>query len=78
MTQIHFPDEEPFEKQEPIFPDDRVKLVGNHMYAGYIAKVCVERKETPSGSLPMVEVDLQHGERVTVVVADAERQMRKI
>jgi hypothetical protein len=74
---IRFPDEEPVEKQEPILPGDRVKLIGNHKYAGYLGKVCVERKTTPAGSLPMVEVDL-HGERVTVVVADAERQMRKI
>jgi hypothetical protein len=73
---INFPDED-LEPQEPIFPGDRVKLIGNHMYAGYIGKVCIERKPTPSGSLPMVEVDL-HGERVTVVVADADRQMRKI
>jgi hypothetical protein len=75
---IRFPDEEPVEKQEPILAGDRVKLIGNHKYAGYIGKVCVERKATPSGSLPMVEVDLQHGERVIVVVVDAERQMRKI
>jgi hypothetical protein len=73
---VNFPDEQ-LEQQEPIFPGDRVKLLGNHTYAGYIGKVCVERKPTPSGSLPMVEVDVQ-GQKVTIVVADPDRQMRKI
>lgn len=56
-------------------PGDRVKLFGNHRWAGYTAVYLADR-ETPSGAKkPIVKVELRD---VESVVMDPERQMRKL
>jgi hypothetical protein len=55
-------------------PGDRVKLFGNHRWAGYTGIYLGDRDGTVNGKKPIVKIDLTGDE---TVVFDPENQMRK-
>jgi hypothetical protein len=55
-------------------PGDRVKLCGNHRFAGYSAQYLGDFPTAGLGTKPMVKI-LETGDKV--VVWDADSQMRK-
>jgi hypothetical protein len=75
MGEINFPDDTDLPNVERPTPGDRVKLFGNHRWAGYTGIYIGDRPGTLFGSKPIVKIE-QTGDET--IVFDPDNQMRKI